>query len=86
MASQKHKTKSAEGQKSTPFICTIPQGKKEPDSNEEMLLGHFKSARSRPISFVPNTFEVGLNLMEDPSFDARHVLGPREVIDDDKRR
>jgi hypothetical protein len=90
MAPRKHKNKSAEGGMSTFFAANVSDGKKDPDSEEEQSTGQFKDLRSRPVNFAPRTksctcLVVGLNLMEDLSFDARHMLGSREDVNDVER-
>jgi hypothetical protein len=91
MAPKKSKNKSAEGEKSTSFALDVSDGDKDQESEEEQSAGRFKDPRSRPVSFALKIKSrahsvIGLNLREDPSFDARHVLGPREDVYDVERR
>jgi hypothetical protein len=55
------------------------------ESEEEQSAGP-KDPRSRLVRFAPKLKShtrsvIGLDLREDPSFDARHILGPREDVD-----
>jgi hypothetical protein len=88
MAPRKSKNKSEEGEKSTSFAVDVSDGQ---ESEEEQSAKRFKDPRSRPVSFAPRIKSrtrsvIRLDLREDPSFDARHILGPREDVDDVERR